>query len=239
MKTFLKKYIPSWLKLVIRKYRYRPTQSPFVNKTARETFTAIYQTNFWHGKGSISGQGSDLQSTQVVIGAIDSLIQELNISSMLDIPCGDFHWMQHVNLTGLSYIGGDIVTELIEHNKKKYEQKPHILFEELNLLEDNLPMVDLLFVRDCFVHFSYRDFHQAMQHIINSKSTYLLTTSFPKHRLNYDIVTGDWRAINLQLKPYNFPPPLRIINEHKEHTTSDKSLVLWKITDLAHNITPS
>jgi hypothetical protein len=36
-----------------------------------------------------------------------------DVKSLLDIPCGDFHWMRRVNLQGLSYVGADIVRELI------------------------------------------------------------------------------------------------------------------------------
>ena len=28
---------------------------------------------------------------------------------MLDVPCGDFRWMAHVDLSGIIYIGGDII----------------------------------------------------------------------------------------------------------------------------------
>jgi len=33
------------------------------------------------------------------------LFEELEISSILDIPCGDFNWMKEINLDKYKYIG--------------------------------------------------------------------------------------------------------------------------------------
>ena len=50
-----------------------------------------------------------------------------------------------------------------------------------------------------------------------------------------DIVTGDWRPLNLQDKPFNFPSPILIINENCTEDGgeySDKSMALWDISKL-------
>ena len=69
-----------------------------------------------------------------------------------------------------------------------------------------------------------------------SKSTYLLTTTFKKQSVNYDIVTGDWRPINLLKKPFNFPKPIMVIEENSpkgyKKEWRGKSLSLWRISDL-------
>jgi hypothetical protein len=73
----------------------------------------------------------------------------------------------------------------------------------------------------------------AIQNIKRSGSTYLLTTTFP-HAENSVIVTGSWRAINLQGAPFYFPAPVAIFNESSKNdpATLSKSLALWKIADL-------
>ena len=132
--------------------------------STKDTFTKIYETNHWDGEQSISGTGSDDSQTQTIVNAIGSLIEELNIKSILDLPCGDFRWMKSVNMEDVNYIGADIVDEIIENNSKMYANDK-IRFSVINLLSDPLPQSDLLLVRDCLVHLSFKDIYTAMQNI--------------------------------------------------------------------------
>jgi hypothetical protein len=59
-----------------------------------------------------------------------------------------------------------------------------------------------------------------------------MTTTFPECDENKNITTGDWRIINLELSPFNFPKPLYLLNENcteGEGTYKDKSLGLWEV----------
>lgn len=150
---------------------------------------------------------------------------------MLDIPCGDFFWMKEVKLE-LQYIGDDIVPALIESNQRLYRDQQHT-FALLNLLGNPLPKVDLIFCRDCLVHFSIYSIFRAFDNIRRSVSTYLLTTTFTEQKRNGDIATGDWRPINLHLPPFNLPPPLLLIDEACPLAGyGDKHLGLWKVSDI-------
>lgn len=197
-------------------------------------FTDIYRKNSWGDAQSVSGTGSNLQQTEVVRKEIQKLLKELRIKSIFDIPCGDFHWMKDVDLTHISYTGGDIVEDIIKKNKK-YE-KENIRFHHLNLIKDSLPKVDIVIVRDCLVHFSYYDIIAALKNICRSKSTYLLTTTFPDHTSNIDIFTGQWRPLNLTKLPFTLPDALQLINEEcteEDGQYADKSLGLWRVDDIA------
>lgn len=62
-----------------------------------------------------------------------------------------------------------------------------------------------------------------------------MTTTFTGPRPNHDIATGGWRTLNLTLAPFNFPPPLRVVNEkctEGGNAFSDKSLGVWALGDL-------
>src|SRR6266571_3461258 len=88
------------------------------------------------------------------------------------------------------------------------------------------------FFRDCLVHLSNRLVHKALARIVQSRSTYLLTTTFPARTKNYNIPTGKWRPLNLCVAPFNLPRPTRVINEgNSDASYSDKSLCLWRISD--------
>lgn len=206
--------------------------------TMEYIFTDIFVRNKWGGIDSVSGSGSDVLQTRVIIKELPKLFREFNVHSILDIPCGDFHWMQHVDMDGVNYLGADIVDGLIHHNKQKYKNN-NIAFCKLNLIKDSLPKADLVFCRDCLVHLSFKDVILALQNICNSEATYLLTTTFPARQSNRNIATGDWRTLNLEVAPFLLSPPLKTVNEEcteGDGEYKDKSLGLWLISDLRDHL---
>lgn len=110
-----------------------------------------------------------------------------------------------MNLSTIAYTGGDIVAKIV-HENQQYA-KANVSFEFLDLLESQIPTNDLILCRDCLVHFSYKNIRKALTNLINSDCKYLLTTTFPG-RKNYNIVTGNWRPIDLQANPFVLPKPL-------------------------------
>lgn len=201
----------------------------------KEVFTVIYNTNDWESQESISGAGSEIKQTESLIKDLGKLLNDRNATSLLDIPCGDFCWMQKVDLSKINYTGADIVEELIAKNNENHKDKSNIEFKVLDLINDPLPKSDIIIVRDCFVHLSFSDIFKALENIRSSGCRYLLTTTFPKHRVNYNITTGGWRTINLQEKPFNFKPPLVVINENCTENNgryNDKSMALWELHEI-------
>lgn len=226
LKTIIKSYTPPSMLTLVRNIRYR-------NKPIKWVFTKLYYEPHRH-RELVSGLGSDLKQTVVIASEIPKLIKEIGAKSLLDAPCGDFSWMRNVDLGLDKYTGVDIVSEQIERNERKYTNKIR-KFICLDITTDELPRADLILCRDLFVHFSFRDILAALANFQRTKSEYLLTTSFTQTTKNIDIITGGWRPINLQLPPFNFPRPLRLINEHcteNEGKYTDKSLALWRLDDL-------
>jgi hypothetical protein len=218
------------------KYWKKTKLSKFRGRAIDKIFKDIYEKNLWKSSASISGKGSDDLQTQTIIQEIPKLLSSFQISSMHDIPCGDFNWMSKLDLDEVAYLGSDIVPELIESNRREFASDK-IIFDTLDLTSDTLPKYDLVFVRDCLVHLSYTDTKKALSNIIASNSKYFLTTSFVDRERNYNIATGEWRPINLERPPYDFPPPIHIINENctqDEGAYPDKSLLLWEIKDLSN-----
>ena len=197
----------------------------------KEVFTNIYESNLWTSEESRSGLGSELKSTEVIRRELPELFKKFKIESVLDIPCGDFNWMQHVDMNNVNYIGGDIVDKMIESNNITF---PNMDFRVLDLTESELPKVDLIFVRDLLGHFNYQNVNKALQNIIRSGSKYLLTTSFTRWHYNVDIENGGWRPINLMLQPFSLKP-IYLINEdcfEGDGQYNDKCLLLFEIKRL-------
>jgi hypothetical protein len=203
-------------------------------RSPSEVFSAYYRNNKWGDPDSRSGKGSNLRATQDLRPQLPPLFAELGVKSLVDLPCGDFFWMQHVDLSGISYLGGDIVPELIASNKAKYAGDG-IEFAVIDLITGPIPKADLIFVRDCLVHLSHAHVAAALANIQASGSSYLLTTLYPSTENNDDIVTGQWRALNLTKAPFNLPEPKRIIAEGASSERGQgpgKMLGLWEIKEL-------
>ncbi len=197
-------------------------------------FNKIYRTNAWGDPESVSGAGSNSVNTAVIKKELPALVRELNAQRMLDIPCGDFFWMKDVALSVERYIGADIVGGLVQRNIKQFGNDQRT-FLRLDVLKEDLPQVDIILCRDLLPHFSFRQIAAALEHIKRSHSKYLLTSTYVARPANTDIQLGGFRPLNLQAEPFNFPVPLKIINEHcvyGDGAYSDKSLALWKIDDI-------
>jgi hypothetical protein len=197
-------------------------------------FTRIHDGNLWQGQSSVSGTGSDTRQTAVIVRSIPLLARELHALKLLDIPCGDFHWMRDADLSGLDYTGADIVRALVAKNADRFA-RPGVRFVHANLIDDPLPAADLILCRDCLVHFSFADARRALRNMIRSGARYVLTTTFPTRSENVDIRTGQWRPLNLERPPFSFPPPERLIEEQCTEWDGkyrDKSLGLWRLDQI-------
>ncbi len=219
-------------------FRFHGSKTPWLQRVnagspsaVEEIFTNIYRQNAWEDSETISGAGSNLRQTRVLRQRLPGLLKELNVATMLDIPCGDYYWLSKTKLDLAAYLGADIVKNLVTANQIRYARNvPAVSFVALDLLSAMLPRHDLILCRDCLVHFSNQDVRQALRQIKRSGSTYLLTTSFPPPRTNdKDIRTGEWRPLNLEAAPFNLPrPQLRILEGLSECRSrfTDKTLAV-------------
>jgi hypothetical protein len=238
MRALIRKIAPQWFLDWFRKTRkgiYKRLGLHVKKVDVHETFTKIYENNTWGSAESVSGMGSELAQTESLRRDLGKLLVDLNISSMLDIPCGDFNWMQRVDLSNVDYTGADIVEDLITRNREKFRGRKKVSFEVLNLIHDPLPKKDLVFVRDCLVHLSNSEIKQALKNIKKSGSKYLLTTVFTDCMFNENITTGNWRKLNLEKGPFGFPKPLIAFSENCTEWGGkypDKAMALWEISKI-------
>lgn len=216
--------IPGW---TLAKRAYWLLRYP----TAKSRFEKIYHSNYWASDESFSGCGSNLDATRLLRAGLDAFIKDRQITSMLDIPCGDYNWIRHMDLK-LKYIGADIVAALISENQKAYGGENRS-FEVLDLTKSKLPTCDLVFSRDCLNHLSFADIKKAARGIQLSESTYLAVTQFPEQAANKNQESGfTFRKINFRLPPFEWPEPLV---EYPEMENGVKTLAVWRVSDLPAN----
>lgn len=199
----------------------------------KRVFSHIRRVNLWESAESASGRGSELSCTESIRSALPMLFEKFGITSMLDAPCGDFNWMQHVPLTGIHYTGMDVVPELIDRNQQRYSTAT-VRFLSGDITRDALPSVDLILSRDCLVHLSLRDGCCALRQFQQSGSRYLLVTTYPATTQNRDAPTGSWKPLNLCRPPFNLPEPLMLLPDPSDDTGAnpDKAMGLWDLRTL-------
>lgn len=221
-------------RLTIAERRFAERAEELKQLGLRERFERIYSTNLWSDPETRSGVGSTLDSTRVVRAELPEALGKLGARIMLDVPCGDFSWMQHVDLGGVGYIGGDIVPSIVERNQQLYASESR-RFIQIDLTRDDLPAADVLLCRDCLVHLSYANIRAIFANVARSKIRYVLMTSFPGRKDNYDVPDGDWRALDFQAPPFSLPEPVVTIVEQCEEeggSYRDKSLLAWPAENL-------
>jgi len=229
-KNFVRGYAPRSL----LEWRQRRSTAQFATMSPQDVFRDFYRTNTWGDRESVSGPGSTMEATAIARKLITEVVQKLNCKVFHDIPCGDFHWMQHVDFGACRYIGSDIVPELVESNNARYASANRE-FAVRNLISDSLPAADVVLVRDCFIHLSFNDGFAALRSIKASGSVYLLTNTYPDHQKNYDTNTGGARPVNFALPPFGFPEPLKFVTETvtlDPLAAPGKTLVLYRIAEL-------
>jgi hypothetical protein len=192
-------------------------------------FGEIAKMKAWGDGESISGPGSSYDATAIIREEIPKLMVELSATRLLDVPCGDHHWMSQLLHAHpeIKYLGGDVVPEIVEANKKRFGDK----FKTVNLLTDELPEADIVLVRDALVHMPHADVKTALANIKASGSKWLLATTFPG-RKNRDIELGQWHPMDLSDPIFGIGQPEKLINEGCKEgggQFKDKSLGLWRL----------
>ena len=217
--------------ITIAERRFAEQKQELAKLGLQEKFERIYHTNLWADPETRSGTGSSLDSTRVLREKLPEALHKLGTRVLLDVPCGDFAWMESVDLTGIEYIGGDIVRSIIESNRAEKTAQGRS-FIEIDLTRDKLPDADVLLCRDCLVHLSYANIARVLDNVRRSNIRYILMTSFPGRGDNKDVEDGDWRPLDFEAPPFSFPKPvLTIVEECEEEGGSyaDKSLCAWVV----------
>lgn len=188
-------------------FKKRKTFKAILKKESiADRFSEIYKHNLWSSNESFSGQGSEVEYTKPLRNWLIKNIPKLNVKTFVDASCGDFNWMKlvlpHLNV---NYLGLDIVENIIKKNKSLYSSNS-INFDIADICKDKLPNCDLIMVRDCLFHLSYEDINKFLKNLEKTEYKYLLTTThcLEDEFKNTDIVTGDFRLINLFSEPFNF-----------------------------------
>lgn len=238
VREFVESLVPLSILTRYRQAKFSLLNPSLASPSCQSVFQEIYDYKRWGSENTASGPGSEIAETRDIREFLPKLLRRLEVKSILDAPCGDFSWMNLVDLSSYEYIGGDVVPAMIETNQRKYATLGR-KFICVDLTKDQLPKADLVLCRDCLIHLSFKDAIAAARNIQRSGASYLLITTDPEVRANRPIRTGGFRPLNLHLPPFNFLPPLELFPDRRPPMDGEeqlidpnKSLALYRLTDL-------
>lgn len=200
----------------------------------REDLKAVFEERSWaQGRAdtSLSGFNASLRATRRLRAALPGMFQRYGMTSFVDAPCGDWFWMQHVDLTGIDYTGWEISQRLVDIVQK--HASPTVRFALGDITSDPLPRADLVMCRDTLVHLMFDKRWDFFENFVASGSTYLLSTHWfvPTNRWVYR--NGGEKPISFLAEPFSFGEPLEWVvetaNEMPQPETEGKhrAMGLW------------
>jgi hypothetical protein len=212
------------------------TVAKYSAASTAESFDFIYRTAAWRLEDgqSLSGPGSDLASTEDLRETLPLVLSGLGVQVLLDAGCGDFNWMKTIDLP-CRYIGSDIVASVIEANQASYGNATRT-FVRADIIRDPLPAADAVICRELLFHLSYEQGVLALKNLLATGARYYLLTSNRGYWMNFDIVTGDWRELNLEAAPFRLPSPRLALRDDFE--VPDRFIGVWERNELVAALRP-
>lgn len=200
----------------------------------RDAFTKARKS--WGGNGS----GSTAANTASLAAQLPALFERYKVKRVVDLGCGDVGWILDAIQELDSYVGVDVVPDVIERNTalaKSHRAFNRLLngagdapspttFQLISGPSEILPSADLVLVRDCAAHLSNQLVRELLQQCAKSSPLVLIST-FPGTTMNTEIKVGSFRPLNLEIKPFNLPAPLEMIVDSEK-----KQLGLWRTAEL-------
>lgn len=197
-----------------------------------DTFTNIYENCSWGDnnndvyKGS-SGDGSSLEyNLDTYIPFLKDFITSLNISSVVDLGCGDFICGKYIyDDLNVIYYGYDAYDKVIKHNSLNYPS-PKYNFEHLDFCgeKESIKSADLCIIKDVLQHWTLKNIYDFLDYLVKSKKfKYILICNCCMNGNNIfasdntDINTGEYRPLSCFVYPLkSFNPIILYTYNSKE-----------------------
>jgi len=167
----------------------------------------------------------------MLVYILHKIFQNLDIKTFVDVGCSDCMWQSKMDWSKVSYLGFDIVDELIEYNKKHYNM---MKFETKNLIEDACPKADMIFIRNVLLHTPLDGIKKILMNVKRSGSKYLMASSLKDLRVNKETHCLGAVRRNLEIEPFNLPNPIIYVPEvlPSELKGLNNYMGVWRTCDI-------
>jgi hypothetical protein len=167
--------------------------------SGKEEFSRIYKENAWgHGSGS----GSVVENCYPLIGWLQVFLKRQKIDTFIDYGCGDWQWMQYVNLDGIKYRGIDCVDSVVADNVLSFG-RDSVIFSSGSIIE-SIAIADLALFKDVLQHLPNREVIEIVDAVLKKSKYVVAINGSTGQHLNRDIDVGDYRALDLSLPPFDY-----------------------------------
>ena len=201
IKKIFKKIIPEKILKLRRDFLSKRKEKRYSSMKLEDVFKEIYYKKLWTPENEkknnkfYSGIGSrNEEFTEVYIDKIKNFLLSLpSKPSVVDLGCGDFFIGSRLRKYCNKFIAIDIFEELIELNKKKFENQ-NVDFQALDITKDPLPSGDICFLRNVLQHFSNDHIQRFLKLMVGKYKYLIITEHLPKEegyfKPNVDKITG-------------------------------------------------
>lgn len=192
----VRRIIPANVRQLAYQYSSRTWDAKYRGRPSTEVFAAIYRDHKWGRDpegGHSSGLGSrDPSIVDPYVNAVTKFLATLpSKPSVVDLGCGDFRVGRQLRASCGRYVACDIVPALIESHKRVYADLD-VDFRCLNVVTDDFPAGEVVFIRQVLQHLSNADIRQILLKIYRYK--FLVLTEHlpvdPNFVPNRDIASG-------------------------------------------------
>ncbi|TYB80306.1 class I SAM-dependent methyltransferase [Bizionia saleffrena] len=185
-------------------------------KTAWPTKMAmaqVYEMKLWGGNSASFYSGAGSHAPEIVNPYIDAVTSFLTAFEspivVCDLGCGDFNVGKKLVKYTKNYTAVDIVTDLIEHNKKQFKAE-NLEFYCLDIAVDELPLGDCALLRQVLQHLSNAEVQNILCKLSGFKYV-IITEHLPDGDFicNTDIISGQGTrlkkhsGLNVLAPPFN------------------------------------
>jgi len=170
-----------------------------IRRSNSDIFSEVYENGIWgqsseDGERFYSGVGTH---DPVLVNAYQKVVSNfLEIFSRkldgVDLGCGDFNVGSKIRPLCRNYVACDVVESLIERNQSKYADSD-VDFRSLDIVNDELPDGEVVFVRQVFQHLSNAAISKVVEKIQKKFQVMIITEHLPLSKAfvpNRDFPTG-------------------------------------------------
>jgi len=186
LNKLLKDFLPKWVLKTVRLIKTNNMSRKLRGLSTKEIFSKVYKDQLWGNSYDgiecfYSGIGSHDESVvSSYVKSVSVFLSKLQEKpNVVDLGCGDFNVGSRLRGLCSGYIACDIVPELIERNKIKYKDA-NVEFQVLDLVTDDVPKSDVLFIRQVLQHLSNRQIQNIVSKLPSLCKYLILTEHLPK-----------------------------------------------------------
>ncbi len=180
----------------------------------KDVMEQVYKMKLWGDNNSDFYSGVGSHHPDIVHPYLDALISFLtsfkNPLTVCDLGCGDFNVGKELVKYTKKYVAVDIVSDLIEYNRKKFKED-NLEFVCLDIAVDDLPSGDCVVLRQVLQHLSNDEVQRVVDKLADFKYV-ILTEHIPEGNFvpNKEIISGQGirlkkqSGLDLLAQPFNF-----------------------------------